>query len=386
MNKLHIFARNVLLILFLTYSFLLANAQGEGTLLMQVSVILIVLVSIFYFIKATFFLKIKHNLFFAWTAFTILNITGFVFTADYFDKRYYGPFLAVLVCLLTFYPFYYFSSKNLLSSKILVYFFLVLVPISIYSFYQNEIRVIESRMNLNTNVVNNVSYFFVKLMPFVFLIKRKQILSNGLMTLLVIFILLGSKRGAIIVGLFNLIVYIFFRFKTIEKRKKIQGLILTFISFVLLFYFTYDFYIENEFLLYRIESMIDGDSSGRDIIFLNIFETWYNSSNLFNYLFGYGFSASIVSTGGSLAHNDWLETLISFGLMGFLIYLILISISIKESFNKRKWDTNKRILLKVIVFSWLITSLFSMWYNNINGFTQSLLLAYLIGNNKRSLE
>lgn len=295
-------------------------------------------------------------------------------------------FLSILVCLLPFYPFYYFSKINTLQTKSLIYFFIGMLPIAIYAFYRNQIQFLEKLASGETNMVNNISYIFVRLMPFVFLIKKYRLISAGLMAILMIFIILGSKRGALLIGALILLIYFYYLLKIGDKRKKIQSYFIGFLSAAVLFVMGYRFFLENEFLLDRLSNISEGGGSGRDVIYTAIIDGWYYSESFVNFLFGFGFAGSVKLTGNLAAHNDWLESLSNFGLLGVLVYLILITTAIKTSFNKKLWNYDKRVLLKVIVFSWLIISMISMWYLNIHGYLQTILLAYLVGNNTRSIE
>ena len=121
-----------------------------------------------------------------------------------------------------------------------------------------------------------------------------------------------------------------------------------------------------------------GDMSGRDIIYSNIWNSWLDS-NFFHFLFGYGFAASIKISGiGLFAHNDWLEILSNFGLLGVIIFAVLFYQGFKLSLNK-EWGRDKRILMAAIITSAFATTLFSMWYTSLETYLNAMLLAYLVG-------
>jgi len=128
----------------------------------------------------------------------------------------------------------------------------------------------------------------------------------------------------------------------------------------------------------------EGGSSGRDIIYANIFNGWYSSQSILNLLFGFGFAASLNLSNGKFAHNDWLELLSNFGLIGICVYLGLFIIGFKYVFYT-KWTVEKRILIFTVLLIWLFTTFVSMSYTSEKGYIQSLLIAYLIGNKSTSL-
>ncbi|HEU4788942.1 MAG TPA: hypothetical protein VFS71_04595 [Flavobacterium sp.] len=142
-------------------------------------------------------------------------------------------------------------------------------------------------------------------------------------------------------------------------------------------------YLENELLIERMNSIAEGNSSGRDEIFNKIFDSWYDDESLKIFLLGFGFAGS-VHLAGNYAHNDWLELLSNFGILGFTIYLVLFYAALIQLWN-RNWRIDKKMLLLTIILMWFLTTLFSMWYTASQGYTQAILLAYLMGSKKESL-
>ena len=104
-----------------------------------------------------------------------------------------------------------------------------------------------------------------------------------------------------------------------RRKSKIERYLLSFISITVVVFLGYRYYLNNEYLQYRLELAAQGDTSNRDIIYSNIWNTWLNS-DFFHLLFGYGFAAYLKLSGtGNFAHNDWLEILSNFGLLGVII-------------------------------------------------------------------
>ncbi len=150
-------------------------------------------------------------------------------------------------------------------------------------------------------------------------------------------------------------------------------------------YFGYNYYQRNQFLVQRIQSIAEEDSSGRNTIFANLFNVWVNSDSFLNLLFGHGFGSTVFLSGtGNRAHNDWLELLTNFGLLGVSIYLTLFVSATKAAFQNQ-WNIDKRILMMTIVSIWFFTTVVSMNYTSTNSIYQTIMLAYLIGNRKSSI-
>jgi hypothetical protein len=380
--KIKQITRESLFLLFLIY-----YAQDwlytSGSILSQACIVIIILVSGLYFIK-TLLLKEKNNLFYnAWTLFLLLNILGFILKPDFYSGPTRDMFKNILGCMLPFYPFYYFARKGELKASNFIRFFLLMLPVVLFRFFANKNQILLERNALNTDVVNNLSYTIVCLLPYVFLIKKKLI-SGALITVLILFIIQGAKRGAFIAGFIGLLMYFYYQLKTIDKNTRIYGYLIALIYIGLISAFAYKMSINNEFLVNRMTSILQGNTSNRDLIYTAIFEEWYNSANIWNLLFGFGFAASLYIVGG-FAHNDWLEILSNFGLIGIFLYLFLFYSAVKQSMNIN-WQIDKRILMITIVMIWFFESLVSMWYAGLATFTQSILIGYLVGSERRNLE
>jgi hypothetical protein len=381
MNKQD-YIRSVLFLSFLIY-FAQGVIYSQGSIIAQAALGLIYLISGNYFVKTLLQKKNKSFFFKIWTALLILNIVGFVFTADY--TKHLGMFKGVLMSLLTFYPFYYWAQNGNLKRKHLVQFFVVMLPLTIGIFYFNRNAILTEATSDNIEVVNNIAYSFVGLIPFVFLIQQKRLLSIFAIGVLTFFIIQGAKRGAIMVGALGLLSFIYYQMRTVEKKHRFRGYLIIAISIIGLSYFAYDMLLSNEFLMKRLESIGEGQSSGRDIIYANIFNGWYNSDSIMHYIFGFGFAGSmLVSGSGHFAHNDWLELLSNFGLIGFFLYLSLFY-SAYMTLRKSKWTIDKKLLFGTIMSMWFLTTLFSMGYTSMGGYVNAMLIGYLMGTPTKDL-
>lgn len=378
--QLHQLPRDFLLFLFAIY-FAQGSLYPSGSIISQIFLLLIFAISSYYFV-ITLTLKNKNNLFYnAWTLLIILNIIGFFLTADTSDFNHISIFKNILGCMLPFYPFYYFAKNDQLRATHLIRFFLVMIPIFILKFFylKNVVRDMS-----DSDMVNQKAYMFVSLIPFIFLIKKKKLISGALMTLIIIFVIQGAKRGAIIAGSIGLLMYFNYQIKTIEGQNRLRGYLVAIIFISFLSVFAYRTYVSNEFLIDRMTSITEGNLSSRDLIYERIFNKWYDSENAWNFLAGYGFAASL-DLSGSLAHNDWLELLSNFGLIGISIYLVMFYAALKLSM-KKEWLKDKRVLMLTITMIWFSVTLFSMWYSNLAWFSQAVLLGYLIGSKSKSIE
>lgn len=374
--------RDSLFILLAVY-YMQGAFYAQGSVISQVSLVLVVIISSIYFVK-TLIIEERRNLFYnVWSLLLVLNIVGYIFTADFENEYHVHMFKGILLCMLPFYPFYYFAQTGELKAHHLLRFLVIMLPIKIVLFYNNQSNILLENDPEVTNVVNNVAFSFVRLLPFVFLIKKYKIISIALIMLFLFFIIQGAKRGAMIVGGLGMILYFIFQIFSLEKERRVQGYLIAIICFLLIGFFAYHMYLENEFLIARMNAMAEGNSSGRDEIFNKVFDSWYDEESLKVFLLGFGFAGS-VKLAGNYAHNDWLELLSNFGILGVTIYLVLFY-SIAKQLLDRNWRIEKKILLFTITLMWFTTTMFSMWYSTAQGYSQAILLAYLIGNKGDSL-
>lgn len=384
MNKFKI-TRDFIFILLLVFN--IHNAlYAEGSNVSRASLGMIALISCYFLYKTLILKETKSLLLKSWTVLLFINVAGFVLTAKHSDPLHYSMFMGIVVKSLIFYPFYYLSRKNYITIKHFQRFFIVMIPIVILQFYFKESQILLARLSGNTNVVNNVGYSFVSLIPFVFLFSKKRVLGMTTMMILMFYIIQSSKRGALISGLIGLLLFVYYQFISIENENRFRSYLFLLIGILVLSYFVYDIYQNNEFVVSRMEEIGEvGGSSGRDIIYTNLFNEWANSESIINIVFGYGFAASLKLAEGSYAHNDWLELLSNFGLFGIITYMLLFLGAIKFYFNKN-WRKDKRVLLLAILLMWFFITLVSMWYTSTIMSMHSMLLGFLTGTRSNSLE
>lgn len=372
--------RNLLLLLLSLY-FAQGTFYSTGSIIAKFFLLLILLISSFYFIKSLLEKRIQKDFFYyAWGALLLVNTFGF-FLEGNFGGIHLAQYRNILTALLPFFPFYYFASRGTLTSKHLRYFSLILLPIFIASFFSSRHDLMSQSLNNTENVVTNTAYLFVALIPYIFLWGKQKLIAAAGMVLLLFFIIQGAKRGALIVALMGCSIFIYYLLSSVEPKKRVRSFLVALVGIGLLAMYVYDFYISNEFLINRMQKISDG-GSGRDFIYLNLLTNWYESNSVINYLFGFGFVSTIKYSGsGHLAHNDWLELLTNFGLVGISIYLLVFYAATRFIFDSSVQKEHKLIML-TIVLMWFLQTLFSMYYTTSSTAFTSILLGYLFGSHQ----
>lgn len=377
--RLNSFSRETLFLLIVFY-FAQGSLYPVGSIPAKAALFLILLMSSFFLIKTLMIKSKKEFFYYSWLALLLLNFFGYLFVGVFgegFNGIYFSQITAILTAVLPFFPFYYFAYKGCISKEQLLRFFVMILPIAIASFYFKRTALISE--SLSDNVVTNTAYFFVALIPYVFLWGKRKMFSSIIFVILLFFIIQSAKRGALIVGVISALVFIYYQLTTVNPRKKLQSFIISIIGVLLFVNFTYDFYVSNEFLINRIQK-IDGGGSGRDIIYSNLLNHWLDSNSILSYLFGFGFVSTIKYSGtGNLAHNDWLELLTNFGLLGVLVYLSAFYASLRFLFHSKVEKDHKMMMLTIIII-WFLQTLFSMYYTISTTVLTSVLLGCFFGN------
>ncbi len=167
------------------------------------------------------------------------------------------------------------------------------------------------------------SYYIIFFLPF-FLCHNKIVVRNICIIITFIVSILSLKLGGTLCVFLGMVVYVLI--KQMGLNTKRYGFKSVFIVIALILLFVY-------FALYLNDNMLEGmlldhldessstGGSGRLILYGKYVDMIWNSS--FSYiLFGRGWEGSINSSNfGMTCHNDFLESFVDFGLVGFIMYI-----------------------------------------------------------------
>ena len=237
--------------------------------------------------------------------------------------------------ILCFAPSSYFIAYYLVQRvkniyNLLLITFTVIIFLSIYMIflgYQN--------MQINVNdaeelMANNLIYFPLCALPFVFLIKS-QLIKNILFFVVLVTCLIAMKRTATIIISVIAIVYIY-REIFVMKRERIGWSRVLFIGiiFVGVYYIITQMSENITMISERMNSISEDQGSGRIPLYKDVFNVM-SKNDLFAWIYGNGMG-SIKITNHTNAHNDALQMLFEFGFIGLLLYIILAVIIVKRTF------------------------------------------------------
>lgn len=262
----------------------------------------------------------------------VFSITSIILTAIsgyYSVYRLPFRFIMMIYWSSTFVITYYFS-RQLISLKKVLWIIAYSLPVFFIAFIIVVNQNIDSASIL---LLNNVYYIFF-LLPFILSLRPQLIRSIGV---LIIFaaIVISLKRTALLSISISLI-FIYFYKLTDFNRIIFRKVISIFIFFMVIFagYLIFNDLTQSYHLSWyeRLVSISTDNGSNRLLIWEKII-TVLKNQELYYWLIGRGYLASEVF---GAAHNDFLEILYDFGLVGLLLYLIFITKLIHYYFKMKK--------------------------------------------------
>lgn len=354
---------------------------SSGSIISQCVLLLILMLSLYYvaisFTKYEMpaFLKVVATflvIFVAYTLVSYLDPTP-IYKNFCMEERVtsFNTLKTVLISMLPIYAYYHFSRKGLITESNISRYLLCLLALATIMFIrkQNELMIQTTDVEEFTN---NIAYDFLQLIPMLVFLKNKLIWQYTTLAYIVIFVLLGMKRGAILIGVLCLLYFIYQSYRIVSRKNKIRLVALVIIAIVGLSYFASDFIASSEYFQYRMEETLEGDTSGRNVIYSSLFNHVISRDSLGSILFGEGINHS-VAIAGNYAHNDWLELAVNMGLLGILIYITYFTSLTRFTLNIKRYNRDKYVSLVLCLIVMFSTTLISMSYGSLSiGITLAL--------------
>ena len=268
-----------------------------------------------------------------------------------------------LYALLAFVMFAILGKKGILTRKFILVSAILLTVAAIPSFYNAQRLAFAKLVSGGEETTVNASTIFLMLLPLLFCVK-KRIISLVLFCVCLFFLITSAKRGNILAAVIPAILFLWLLFK--ENKKNIFKKSVLIIAVAAIAVWAKGLILSDDYLLSRYEDVLEGNVSGRDVIYSTMWNMWSGSDNIVNLLFGYGYNGTFLySPMHKFAHNDWLEILVDFGLLGALFYAAIFI-----SFARLYFRLDRgypRLVCIAIVSIWFMKTLYSM------GFTDEML-------------
>lgn len=378
--------------------------QQDGTIISRIALVLLLVWSLYYYVYAISHyqlpvpLKILAVMVLGWTIYGLVPILeGAGFTSVYIDDTmtHIQPFTAIkdtYISILPVFTYYVFSRKGLLEEDALKKWFVVFLAFAIYSFIVSRN---DAMLKFNSDeVINNTGYLVLSLLTLIPLFWEKPVWQYVFLSVCMVFILMGFKRGAIIIGALCSVWIIYYSIKMERLKRSSSSFRRRFVRVLMIAFFVsatiyaVQYVLEtSDFFSRRLMNTLEGDSSGRDQLYGVFYRHFINETNILTFLFGNG-AFGTLRICGNYAHNDWLEIAIDYGLF-FLIVYAAYWISLFVMLIKGERDSYTTMMLGIFIIIYFFKTFFSMSYNGISPYAACAigfaLANYLSKNHNNSL-
>ena len=304
---------------------------------------------------------------------------------DFFvEKNRYLMWLSI--SMLSVVPVYVFTCRGDLNEFRMKILFLFMFAASILAFH-----VTYQQMLLEATILGikqeeftiTVVYFFLSILPLIFLFKKRVFWQFILLFIFFIFFIMSAKRGVILLGSICIMFMIWGILSNFSVKKKTLFFFLSLFFLVGLFKFTMIQMENSSYLMMRYEDTLEGNTSQRDVFIAVILDYIDKNFSIKNFFFGIG-AQETLSVNYSFAHNDWIAILLEQGLLGLLSYLIFWIGFIYTWLKSWKYK-NSFVVIGSLVIIGFGKTMFSMFYLPVvegmiisSGF-YSIVLGYYLG-------
>ena len=308
-----------------------------------------------------------------------LILSGKVYYIEFVNKKVDNPvyLITVFKSLCPIIPFYILTKKGYISEKtisIWVPIFLLTTGVTYALTYE---KMLMESMTGRTDFVNNQGYMFASIIPLIFFVQRKTWVKYLYVAIIMAFVFMSMKRGAIIIGALCLLYYLRNQLKLSQGSQKPFVVISVLLFLGIGFVFLSRYFANNSFFASRVLDTLEGNTSHRDEIYGFFWKYYMNNASFIQQLFGCGANYTL-SIGENYAHNDWLELLINNGLLGVICYFIYWIRAYKQ-YDATAESVVKYALCCALIFAFL-KSFISMSYGDIGTYL-ALCIGYCVARN-----
>lgn len=193
-------------------------------------------------------------------------------------------------------------------------------------------------------VINSV-YYLAFLLPFIFISKINML--RILATILTISTVIISDKSTTLIALMIALIIPIIGEGSVNKRT-IRTIVLMFLSAIAIFIFKDKLEMIDGFQ--KISNMSETGATGRFVIYGSIINKFVKSG-IIQIIFGHGYG-SVANTIGVSAHSDFLGILFEYGLVGAIMYVILIISLVKNAWRGLKSQNPLAIpfAMSVVIF------------------------------------
>lgn len=229
-------------------------------------------------------------------------------------------------------------------------------------------------------MTNNAGYLFLSILPMLVIYRKKPLLQFATFAFVMAFLIMGMKRGAIIIGAISAI---YFMWRVVQSSRGNTRFLFIFLSVAICVGVVYFFIHEmatSDYMQQRLESTMEGNSSGRDDLYSFFWHYFTDEADVLHYLIGRGANGTL-EIYNSYAHNDWLEIAVNQGVLGLVVYVFYFLGFYKTW--KCATNTDAKTILALMLFIFFAKTLFSMSYGDMT-FVATAPLGYALASINKS--
>ena len=315
-------------------------------------------------LKATFLLIVRY---------TLYGTIHIMFDEPILGQNKHYYLQSALNSLAPIYLFYEFTKNGKLTCDRIRIYLPILLVVCILLYYKTENQMLLQKDA--EEITNNGGYFFVPLIPFLFFYSKRPIIQFTCLGVILLYVFMGMKRGAILIGVIGVIVFLYANLKESSSKEKFLPLMLT-MSIIVGVGIYIDYMMSNSaYFMARVEATLEGKTSGRDVMYETLWNTLLLESRPLYFYLGRGANSTLTVI-GKVAHQDWLETFCNNGLVGVFILFFFFYTLGKNAWNSRHSFSRMMYFSFITLFLIVFTkTLFSMSIQELD-LSESMLIGY----------
>lgn len=290
-----------------------------------------------------------------------------------FSISSYNYIKSIYLSVLPIYAFYYFSVKGYLTAQRLrswAFVFLISCIISYHIYMEVMYQKLLDKGRVVDEITNNAGYLFLSLIPVLVLFRKKPLLQYVGLAICMAYVIMGMKRGAIIIGVAVTLYLVWNLIRQQRGTKRFWLIVLTAVLMVAGVYYFLFMMQSSEYFMSRINDTMEGKTSGRDNLYSFFWTYFTEKADTLHYLLGRGGNGTL-EIYYNYAHNDWLEIAVNQGLLGIIVYAIYW----KNLYSTWRQSTNieAKTILALVGIIYFAKTLFSVSYGDMTYVCTSVL-------------
>ena len=270
---------------------------------------------------------------FSWLLYAIL-VTLLTSSDLFLDLR------SILWWPMIYFVFYWISVKSDAQKRIqelIIFFIPLLFIISSLIYFSLRSAALTQLSFLTSDSVDNSIFYIVLLIPLLFLLSMRK--KYILLIVAIISTLFSFKRSAILSLFAMIVVCVYIDCFYHKKISFTKSILLSIIIFsIIIGGVIYLDQLVGDVFFERFDTVAEDQGSGRLEIFNNVIEK-IEHRPFEDKLMGTGFN-SVIQNYSFSAHNDFLEMLYDYGIIGFLLYVLFVIQIIKTVFRSHVLGNN----------------------------------------------